>query len=109
MNRIKLDPQQLSPCPLGTDELTVPIPTLSQPTPIDSITHRPHSAWVSRPRSWVQLGALWTPRLTTLLLAGLNEWTASQPNLSIQIMYRPISEQIHLCMDGQSRGTNEMS
>ncbi|MFN9906137.1 MAG: hypothetical protein ACK56F_08440 [bacterium] len=53
---------------------------------------------------------LWTPSFTTtLLLADLNEWTASRPNLSIQIMYRPISEHIHLCMDGQSRGTNEMS
>jgi hypothetical protein len=71
--------------------------------------HRPHSALVSRLRSWVQLGALRTPRLTaTLLLAGLNELTASRPNLSIQTMYRPISEHIHLCMDGQPRGTNEM-
>ncbi len=61
-------------------------------SPMYHITHGPHNAWVSRPRSWVKLGALRAPSLTatsllaglrapsltaTSLLAGLNAWTAS--------------------------------
>jgi hypothetical protein len=46
---------------------------------MDRITHGPHKAWVSHPRSWIKLGALRTPSLTTTsLLAGLNAWTASR-------------------------------
>ncbi len=55
----------------------VPLTDVSQP--LDRVTYGPHNAWVSRPRSWVKLGALRAPSLTiTSLIAGLNAWTASR-------------------------------
>jgi hypothetical protein len=83
--RIKQDPRQLYACPLGTDETCPTYPDIMSAHThrphhpcTASFTHEPHNEWVSRPRSWVKLGARRAPSLTaTSLLAGLNAWTAS--------------------------------
>jgi hypothetical protein len=64
--------------PLNKASLEYCAPDQCVPT-LDRVTHGPHNAWVSRPRNQVKLGARRAPSLTTtLLLVGLNVWTASR-------------------------------
>ncbi len=64
--------------PLNKASLEYCVPDWCVPT-LDRVRHGPHNAWVSRPGSWVKIGALRAPSLTTTsLLAGLNAWTASR-------------------------------
>jgi hypothetical protein len=69
--------------PLDKASLGYCAPVRCVPT-LDRVTHRWHNAWTAQCMGVAsaklgKLGALWAPGLTTtLLLAGLNTWTASR-------------------------------